>query len=294
MGGRGNDVYVFTSGDGQDVIDNRGGGDDQVVMQGMSVADFYQSFSQVGNDLSILRGSTGDSLTLKEWFSGGDQMVGSFQLDDGLVTAQQMLQQLETSVAEGYYSPIYSDLPDERDFAAVSDTASQTDVSLYGSSSDDLLIAGQGNDSLDGGAGNDYLVGGGGDDTYIFGQGYGRDTINNHSGTSDSFDVLEINESDVTKLWFSQSSDDLVITLLGSDDQMTVENWFSDDSSRLALVAINRTQFDAGQVDQLVNAMAVFGAPAGGEMALSHDQRAYVDHMLGVGTGSGGGGVGVS
>lgn len=221
-------------------------------------------------------------------------MINTFELDDGTVTADQMLSQLGVSVPLGYTSPIYSDLPEERDFAAVSDDPSTDSVTLRGSSSDDLLIAGQGDDFLDGGAGNDYLVGGDGNDVYAFGAGYGQDTIDNHSNTPDAFDVLSIDESDVSKLWFSQSQDDLVITLLGSDDQVTVKHWYSDPSSQLGLIATNGHQFYAGQVDNLVNAMASFGTPVGGDIALTHDQRAYVDYMLGaapVGGGGGGGGM---
>ncbi|MBD1553152.1 hypothetical protein HAQ06_04140 [Pseudomonas sp. C2L12B] len=218
-------------------------------------------------------------------------MVGTFELDDGTVTADQMLSQLGASVPAGYTSPIYSDLPEERIFAAVSDDASTDSVTLLGSSSDDLLIAGQGDDYLYGGAGNDYLVGGDGNDVYTFGAGYGQDTIDNHSNTPDAFDVLSIDESDVTKLWFSQSQDDLVITLLGSDDQMTIKHWYSDPSSQLGLIATSGNQFYAGQVDNLVNAMASFGAPVGGDIALTNDQRAYVDYLLGAAP-SGGGGSG--
>ncbi|WP_190539592.1 calcium-binding protein [Pseudomonas typographi] len=291
IGGRGNDAYMFDQGDGRDTIDNRGGGDDTVVLSGMSVADFYQSFSQAGSDLTILRGGSDDSVTIRNWFFGGDEMVGTFELDDGTVTADQMLSQLGASVPAGYTSPIYSDLPEERIFAAVSDDASTDSVTLLGSSSDDLLIAGQGDDYLYGGAGNDYLVGGDGNDVYTFGAGYGQDTIDNHSNTPDAFDVLSIDESDVTKLWFSQSQDDLVITLLGSDDQMTIKHWYSDPSSQLGLIATSGNQFYAGQVDNLVNAMASFGAPVGGDIALTNDQRAYVDYLLGAAP-SGGGGSG--
>lgn len=173
----------------------------------------------------------------------------------------------------------------------MSDDATTDSVTLYGSSSDDLLIAGQGDDFLNGGVGNDYLVGGDGNDVYAFGTGYGQDTIDNHSNTPGAFDVLTIDESDVTKLWFSQSDNDLIITLLGSDDQMTVKNWYSDPSSQLGLITANGHDFYAGDVDNLLNAMAAFGAPVGGDIALTRDQRAYVDYMLGAGTGAGGGGT---
>jgi Ca2+-binding RTX toxin-like protein len=291
IGGRGSDTYIFDQGDGHDMIDNRGGGDDTVVLSGMSVADFYQSFSQVGSDLNILRGGGDDSITVKNWFFGGDQMIGIFKLEDGNVTADQILSQLGALVPVGYTSPIYSDLPEERDFAAVSDDASTDSITVRGSSSDDLLIAGKGDDYLSGGAGNDYLVGGDGNDVYAFQAGYGQDIIDNYSNTPDALDVLSIDESDVTKLWFHQSQDNLVITLLGSDDQMTIKHWYSDPSSQLGLITADRHQFYAGQVDNLVNAMASFGAPVGGDIALTNDQRMYVDYLLGAAP-SGGGGSG--
>ncbi|KPW93228.1 calcium-binding protein [Pseudomonas syringae pv. coryli] len=282
IGGRGNDVYHFTQGDGHDTIDNRGGGHDTVVVDGMSIADFYQSFSQAGSDLSILGGAGEDSITIRNWFSGGDQMVSTFELDDGAVSAEQILQKLGATTSLGYTSPIYSDLPEERKFAAVSDDASIEAVSLMGSSSDDLFIAGQGDDFLDGKAGNDYLIGGDGNDVYAFGRNYGQDTIDNHSNSLGASDVLEIDVSDVRELWFSQSKDDLIVSVLGSDDNITVKNWFDSPANQLASIDAGGHQFDNGQVDNLVNAMASFGAPVGGDIALTREQRTSIDYMLGV------------
>ncbi|MFA0939536.1 hypothetical protein ACDH53_19210 [Pseudomonas tremae] len=293
IGGRGNDVYHFTRGDGHDTIVNRGGGQDTVVVDGMSIADFYQSFSQAGSDLSILGGAGEDSITIRNWFSGGDQMVSTFELDDGAVSSEQILQKLGVTASLGYTSPIYADLPEERNFAAVSDDASIESVSLMGSSSDDLFIAGQGDDFLDGKAGNDYLIGGDGNDVYAFGRNYGQDTIDNHSNSLGASDVLEINMSDVRELWFSQSKDDLIVSILGADDNVTVKNWFDSPANQLALIEAGGRQFNNGQVNNLVAAMASFGAPVGGDVALTRDQRTSIDYILGVSGVSGvsGGGV---
>ncbi|MEF9672629.1 calcium-binding protein [Pseudomonas sp. PCH446] len=176
--------------------------------------------------------------------------------------------------------PVYTDLPESRDFASVSDSAVMSST-INGSSSDDLLIGGQGDDSLYGGAGNDFLVGGDGNDVYAFDTNSGHDTIDNHSNTIGSFDVLSIFEQDARNLWFSQSSDDLVVTILGSDAQVTVKNWFVDDTSRLALIEVRNKGFYANQVDSLVSAMAIFGAPVGGTSIMTHDQRNVIDQMLG-------------
>ncbi|QXG28093.1 calcium-binding protein [Pseudomonas viridiflava] len=290
IGGRGNDVYHFTQGDGHDTVDNRGGGRDTVIVDGMSIADFYQSFSQAGSDLSILGGAREDSITIRNWFSGGDQMISTFELDDGAVSSEQILQKLGANRSLGYTSPIYADLPEERNFAAVSDDSSIDSVKLMGSSSDDLFIAGQGDDFLNGGVGNDYLIGGDGNDVYAFGLNYGQDTIDNHSNSLGASDVLELNVSDVRELWFSQSKDDLIVSILGSDDNVTVKNWFEGPANQLALIEAGGHQFDNGQINNLVNAMASFGAPAGGDIALTRDQRTSIDYMLGVG-GVGGGGM---
>jgi len=93
-------------------------------------------------------------------------------------------------------------------------------------------------DTLDGGPGNDQLVvdypcgahhyiGGGGNDVYIFNPGDGQVTINNVGG-SVAHGSLEFSSAvDDEDLWFTHTSNNLVIQRIGSTDKVTISNWFA-------------------------------------------------------------------
>lgn len=99
--------------------------------------------------------------------------------------------------------------------------------------------------------------------------------------------------SDVRDLWFSQSKDDLIVSILGGDDSIAVKNWFDSPANQLALIEAGGHQFNNGQVNNLISAMASFGSPIGGDVALTRDQRTSIDYMLGVSgvNGASGGGM---
>lgn len=92
----------------------------------------------------------------------------------------------------------------------------------------DIITAFDGNDSLYGGAGNDRLEGRSGGDTYTFGVGDGQDVIydylNNVSlSDPDSIEFTGLAYSDVT---FSKSGNNLVVSVNGTSDTITVEKHF--------------------------------------------------------------------
>jgi Ca2+-binding RTX toxin-like protein len=104
---------------------------------------------------------------------------------------------------------------------------------LYGLDGDDSLDGGDGNDTLDGGAGNDTLRGGAGDDVYVFGFGYGRDTIIQGDGGADKLVLTAgVQATDIT---WSRQNDNLVGTLRGGADQITVINWFKSAANTLTV-----------------------------------------------------------
>ncbi|MDN4146078.1 calcium-binding protein [Pseudomonas tohonis] len=112
---------------------------------------------------------------------------------------------------------------------------------LYGNSGNDLLLAGAGNDSLyggdgnnvlDGGTGNDLLSGEGGSDTYRFARGWGQDSINNNDASTGKVDAIEfgagITASDIVA---TRSGTNLILSLVGSTDRITVTNYFNADGT---------------------------------------------------------------
>ncbi|WP_166763037.1 beta strand repeat-containing protein, partial [Xanthomonas euroxanthea] len=133
------------------------------------------------------------------------------------------------------------------------------DDQLDGGANNDTLYGGGGNDRLEGGAGNDYLSGDAGSDIYLFGRASGQDTISNYNYDGGSTDVLELAAdvavSDVT-IW--RYSDDLVLTINGTDARVTVSSYFYNDAN--GPYALNQVRFadgtvwDAAQIKSLVQA----------------------------------------
>ncbi len=104
---------------------------------------------------------------------------------------------------------------------------------LDGGGGDDRLEGGDEADTLDGGAGNDHLEGGNfSADTYLFARGHGRDTVSEYTSRDKDSDTLRFAAAASGDAVFSRSGNDLVIAAYGGDDQVSVENYFSNFTYR--------------------------------------------------------------
>lgn len=152
---------------------------------------------------------------------------------------------------------------------------------LMGLEGNDTITGGNGNDNLNGGRGNDYLIGGAGSDTYVFAAGDGQDVINNLSNTPDTdTDALSIEGIVREDLWLSRQGNNLVIDVTGSEDSITIRDWYANTAQQLDVIQAGGSSLYANQVDSLVNAMAAFGAPAGGEIDLNPLQRDQLNAVI--------------
>ena len=152
---------------------------------------------------------------------------------------------------------------------------------LVGTSGADLIASGAGDERIDGGGGDDTLSGGGGDDTYEFsGRAFGSDRVSDVGG-----DDRIAFTSDVgwDQLWFSRTGDDLLIELMGTDSEVTVEGWWSgplvsdvDAARQVETIEAGEYALAASAVQQLVQAMAGMAGPASGQTTLSAVQRAQM------------------
>jgi hypothetical protein len=111
---------------------------------------------------------------------------------------------------------------------------------------------------VDGRGGNDVITGAG-KDTYIYRAGYGNLTINNGGGTAAN-GALDfgpgITEQD---LWFSQTGNNLDINMLGSKNQIALDNWFGGNkAAQLSeIISYDGLEIDTG-LNKLIAAMAAF------------------------------------
>ncbi len=115
---------------------------------------------------------------------------------------------------------------------------------LNGGAGDDILYGEGGDDSLDGVAGNDIIVGGAGDDTYFFNLGSGQDTINSYDSTNGKVDTVEFCD-DITpdQVRVSRSGNDLVLTIIGTNDSLTIRNYLENDG--ITPFSVEQIMFDA-------------------------------------------------
>jgi Ca2+-binding RTX toxin-like protein len=155
---------------------------------------------------------------------------------------------------------------------------SRNDDRLYGLGGDDSLAGDRGNDQLSGGRGADRLDGGWGNDSYVFHAGDGADTIDNRSAKSTDIDVLRFTSGVAQDdLWFLREGNDLVIGLAGSDDRVTVDEWYASDTAKLDEIRLPDAVLYAADVDRLVQAMAAFDVPLGSGMVLDDAARAQLE-----------------
>lgn len=203
-GGDGADTYYFETGFGTDVIDENV---DNVSVSDFDVIEFGPGL--LAQDATIAR--------------DGDDLIISFTSGDSVRVLRQFY---HMAYFEGW-----EDVEEVR--FADGQVWTQADIRErlleQASTSGNDAVTGYWNaDVLDGGAGNDTLHGLGGNDTYLFGFGSGHDTIREtfevYEGSQDSLAFkVGVIQADVS---FSRVGNDLVATLAGGQDSVTIQEFF--------------------------------------------------------------------
>ncbi len=146
---------------------------------------------------------------------------------------------------------------------------------LRGYGGADTLNGEEGDDFLDGGAGNDTLAGGIGNDTYWLARGYGNDTIQENDATAGNADLARFDTGiAVDQLWFRHVGNNLEVSIIGTADKFTLQNWYSGSAYHVEQFRTidNRLLLDS-QVENLVQAMAAFSPPASGQTTLPQNYQ---------------------
>ncbi|MBP6014326.1 MAG: AHH domain-containing protein [Alphaproteobacteria bacterium] len=151
---------------------------------------------------------------------------------------------------------------------ALGDTFSGVE-NLRGSNLNDTLGGDANGNTLEGGLGNDTVSGGTGSDTYKFDRGDGADALNNLDNSTSSTDRLVFGASVAfDQLWFQQSGNDLIVAVIGTNDKVTLTNWFAATPDRLDEFRTSTKALSVSNVQALVSAMAAFTPPALGQTTL--------------------------
>jgi trimeric autotransporter adhesin len=285
-GGDGNDTYLYSPGDGLDIINNLDSDG------GRDVLRFETGISP--DDITLIRDRSNLVLTVSGngiFVNGSISVVNYFQ-DDGDNTFVLDAIEFADGGTTWNYDYVLSHLTlgtegadelygnssgDELDGLAGDDnlygyggddqlsggegndclygqegadtiTGDDGDDRLYGGAEGDTLQGGIGSDTLVGGLGNDQLSGGADDDYYFYSFGDGQDTIDNSGG---GVDRLYFTDLPLDRLSFSQEGDDLVVLVDGDLNQsVRVVNHSLGEDAQIDL--IQPSEGDALSAAQLV------------------------------------------
>ncbi len=312
-GGAGNDTYLFGSGDGNTTVSHYDTGTDRHdvlrFLEGIAASDvtasrsWHRSRHRSRNDLYLTIGSTGEVITVSNYFEddgAGGSTLNAIEFADGTswdvdTVKAKVLQTTDgNDTLIGYASDDVINGGDGNDKLSGGDgddtlNGGDGNDKLYGDNGDDTLNGGDendrlygynGDDTLRGGAGNDSLDGGAGSDTYEFGAGFGADTINNYDTRADSVDVAQFDDVSIEDLWFSRSGNNLQITVAGTDDQVTVNNWYSNTNYQLDSIEAGASELLNNQVEQLVSAMASYSVPSGAGSVVPQDVKDELQSVI--------------
>ena len=276
-GGVGNDIYNYGKDSGSDIIDcatgnNRVGNDVIQFGIGIAASDIQWSHKQTTQGLQLISTfNNGETLTFINIYEQEDYGSVRLRFADG------------TELGVGDVDGLVKLSGSEMDEAIIAATSSDSELcgfagsdSLYGNAGCDILRGGDGDDLLDGGAGNDYLFGGTGNDSYLYGISYGNDVID--AGVLDDAgnDIIQfgagISANDI--LW-QQSGENLTIILKSSNETLTLNNWFAEDSHKISKVYFaDGSEMDASTITNLAS---LLGTETGDLMLASdaHDDKLY-------------------
>ncbi|ARO33654.1 hemolysin-type calcium-binding domain-containing protein (plasmid) [Rhizobium sp. NXC14] len=213
-GAEGSDVYVYNSGDGDDVIFDYRGSRDNVLEFGAGIAATDVVFSRVAsdsNDIKLAFSTISGSVVLdgQLW---GDAGIEFIRFADGTVWN-------ETEMLRRYVADQQTSGNDIIWGTNLADLAT-------GGAGNDTIVTYGGNDRLVGGTGNDRLEGSGGTDVYVYNVGDGDDAIFDYTGSRDN--VLEfgagISAADVVFSRVASDAADMMLMFRSMAGSIVLDN----------------------------------------------------------------------
>lgn len=264
-GGTGNDSLY-----GADQADTLNGGDGDDYLRGRAGIDALNGGA--GNDTlvgefgaDVLTGGTGND----QYIVSDSSVTIVEQANEGHDYAVVMVDNytIGANVEVGYVGAGVTTLNGNNTGMAIYARAGQA-LTINGGSGNDQLTGADQADTLKGGTGNDTMDGGAGNDTYSFARGDGNDRMATSNATgSDTVSFASGVAHD--QLWFSQSSNDLLISVIGESQALTVADWYASSTNRFTqIVAGDGFSATAAAVNLLVQAMAGLSQPGLGQLTL--------------------------
>ncbi len=268
-GGWYDDTYRFNLGDGQDTITETGSINGQVIDKlvfGPDIQEADITAHRVGNHMVFSHANGVDEVIVTNWYVGSVRPLEQVEFANGTIWYAEALTQAGLTVTGTAGDDVIegTTLNDTLYGMGGNDTlyghggtnvldGGDGDDTLYGDSGANTLRGGAGSDTLiasgfyssdnvfEGGAGNDSMTGSYSGDTYLFNLGDGQDTI---------IETGYINGQIVDKLIFGpgisagdvtvvRTGSSMVFQITGSDDQVTVNNWFGHSDGRYKIEEVS-------------------------------------------------------
>ena len=222
--------YFHASGDGGSSSDF----DVLEFMEGVSPDDINFYVNNYGLELEV--GNNGYIVRLVDYFepatylgegTGETAPIDEIRFADGTVWDQAYIEDAVSNI-----TPPVEDQDIEGTDQADTLYGDSGDDWIEGYGGDDVLYGEDGDDVLVGGSGNDTLYGGDGEDDYDFYPGFGQDIIYNTSNDYNEIWLYEVAESDVA---YAQQGNDLVVSIIGTSDQITVKDWYESAEHKVVV-----------------------------------------------------------
>lgn len=209
-GGNGADTYVFSRGDGADVIDDAFSVPNSLQIAGYALDEVsFDRRGIDGRDLIVRLDGVGDEIEIVDGVLAGRLPIETITLtDDGTVITRAQI-----------------------DAALLADQTTDADDIVVGTSSAETVTCGPGTDLLDARDGD-------GDDVYVYARGDGDDRISD-SG-KDSADVLRLPDYVPGDLDYAlragAASPDLVLLFSGARNRLILDSALSDDDAGIETI----------------------------------------------------------
>lgn len=213
----GNDTYMWSEGNGDDTFIEQNysasTADTIRLFGGITLADL-DIYGSTSHDVKIEYIPTGETLTIENQHNGDvDYQIETLSFDDG--STYDLMQAVEWRGGTGN---------DNLDGSDYNDT-------MLGGAGNDTLKGDWGDDTLQGDEGVDKLYGYKGNDTYRWESGDGNDWFFEQNHSASANDVLHLTDGLVAAdVSFSQSGYDLKITVIPTNEILTIDNQYRSDT----------------------------------------------------------------
>jgi subfamily B ATP-binding cassette protein HlyB/CyaB len=117
---------------------------------------------------------------------------------------------------------------------------------------------------------------------YILARGYGTELVQENDATAGNTDVMRFLAGIAdNQIWFRHAGNDLEVSIIGTTDKATVQNWYlgAQYHAEQFATADGHVLLDAN-VQNLVDAMAAFAPPGAGQTTLPPAYRTVLDPVI--------------